>query len=61
LILTEWNEFRRPNFERVKESLKYPVLFDGRNQYEAEQMAKKGFHYFPVGRLPIPVSAPITV
>jgi UDPglucose 6-dehydrogenase len=61
LVLTEWNEFRRPNFERVKESLKYPVLFDGRNQYEAEQMAKKGFQYFPVGRLPIPIPAPVNV
>lgn len=50
LLLTEWNEFRRPDFERVKALLKTPVIFDGRNQYDAERMAGRGFHYFSVGK-----------
>ena len=50
LVVTEWNEFRRPDFARVKELLKEPVIFDGRNLWEPEQMRKKGFTYFPIGR-----------
>jgi UDPglucose 6-dehydrogenase len=50
LICTEWNEFRRPDFERVRELLKEPVIFDGRNLYEPGQMAELGFSYFPIGR-----------
>lgn len=50
LVVTEWNEFRRPDFERVKGLLKEPVIFDGRNLWEPEQMRKKGFSYFPIGR-----------
>lgn len=50
LLLTEWNEFRRPNFERLKDLLKAPVIIDGRNQYEAERMAKRGFTYRSMGR-----------
>ncbi|MEX0827826.1 MAG: UDP binding domain-containing protein, partial [Haliea sp.] len=36
LVLTEWNEFRRPDFQRIKELLKEPVIFDGRNIYDHE-------------------------
>ncbi len=50
LVVTEWNEFRRPDFERVKGLLKEPVIFDGRNLWEPEQMRKRGFTYFPIGR-----------
>ena len=51
LLLTEWNEFRRPDFERVKELMKTPVVFDGRNQYDAKRLAEKGFEYYSIGRI----------
>ena len=50
LLLTEWNEFRRPDFEKIRTLLKQPVIFDGRNQYEFEKMHQKGFEYFCIGR-----------
>jgi UDPglucose 6-dehydrogenase len=50
LILTEWNEFRRPDFARMKRLLKRPVIFDGRNLYEPDVMRENGFTYFPIGR-----------
>ena len=50
VILTEWNEFRRPNFERLKSLLKAPLIFDGRNLYETAKMEQRGFTYFSVGR-----------
>lgn len=50
VILTEWNEFRRPSFERLKGLLKTPVIFDGRNLYDAPMMAKRGFVYHSIGR-----------
>lgn len=50
VILTEWNEFRRPNFERVKDLLREPVIFDGRNLYDTDMMARRGFVYYSVGR-----------
>jgi len=53
VIITEWNEFRRPNFTRLKELLKEPVVFDGRNLYEPSLMKTLGFHYYSVGRKPI--------
>jgi len=49
-ICTEWNEFREPDFERMKRALKAPVVFDGRNLYDPVRMAKLGFEYFSVGR-----------
>jgi len=52
LLITEWNEFRRPNFERLKALMKHPVLFDGRNQHEPARMAARGFDYLSVGRAP---------
>ena len=51
LLLTEWNEFRRPDFERVKNLLKQPVIFDGRNQYNIERVKEKGFKYFQIGKV----------
>ena len=49
-IVTEWREFRSPDFEVVKSSLRTPVIFDGRNIYEPAQMQRYGFVYFGVGR-----------
>jgi UDPglucose 6-dehydrogenase len=49
-IVTEWNEFRRPDFERMRELLAAPVIFDGRNLYEPERMVERGFHYAAMGR-----------
>ncbi len=50
LIVTEWNEFRHPDFERIKTLLKKPVIFDGRNLWEPKDMAAYGFSYLPIGR-----------
>ena len=50
VICTEWPEFRRPNFDKVKARLKQPLIFDGRNLYNVERMAEAGFDYFSIGR-----------
>ncbi len=50
LLLTEWNEFRRPDFDRIKGLMKSPVIFDGRNQYEAERLKQRGFEYHCIGK-----------
>ncbi len=50
LILTEWNEFRRPDFRRIKELLKSPIIFDGRNIYDSSDLRKLGFTYYSIGR-----------
>ena len=50
LVLTEWNEFRRPDFERIKELLKEPIIFDGRNIYDPLDLKKLGFDYYSIGR-----------
>ena len=49
-IVTEWREFRSPDFELIKSRLKIPAIFDGRNLYEPNMLAKFGFEYFGVGR-----------
>jgi UDPglucose 6-dehydrogenase len=49
-IITEWNEFRRPDFEKMKSLMKHPVIFDGRNIYDPKLMREKGFTYFGIGR-----------
>ena len=49
-VLTEWNEFREPDFKKMKQHLKAPVVFDGRNIYSPEQMRTLGFEYFSIGR-----------
>jgi UDPglucose 6-dehydrogenase len=60
LLVTEWNEFRRPDFDRLKGLLKNPVIFDGRNQYDAARMAQRGFYYVPMGKTPVePVMDPL--
>jgi UDPglucose 6-dehydrogenase len=50
LILTEWNEFRHPNFQRIKAELKQPVIFDGRNLYDPDLMKALDFNYYSIGR-----------
>lgn len=50
LLLTEWNEFRRPDFDRIKSLMKSPVIFDGRNQYDAERLKQRGFEYHCIGK-----------
>ncbi len=52
IIMTEWNEFREPDFYLIKEMLNKPVIFDGRNLYEPKRMARLGIDYFPIGRPP---------
>ncbi len=49
-ILTEWSVFRTPSFEVMKSLLKNPVIFDGRNLYDVDSMADKGFYYESIGR-----------
>ena len=50
LVVTEWNEYRSPDFERLRAALKTPLIFDGRNLYEPATMARHGFVYISVGR-----------
>ena len=50
LVVTEWNEFRRPDFDRIKSLMKSPVIFDGRNIYDPVRLKEKGFVYYGVGR-----------
>lgn len=49
LLVTEWREFREPDFDRIKSLLKQPVVFDGRNQYKPQNMSKLGFDYYSIG------------
>jgi UDPglucose 6-dehydrogenase len=53
-IVTEWREFRSPDFEHIKATLRSPVIFDGRNLYDPEQMAAAGFSYYAIGRGIVP-------
>ena len=50
VIATEWNDFRRPDFDRMKSLLRQPVIFDGRNIYDPRVMAERGFMYYGIGR-----------
>jgi UDPglucose 6-dehydrogenase len=50
VIITEWQAFRAPDFDLIKEMLKEPTLFDGRNMYDPKRLAKRGFNYYSVGR-----------
>ncbi len=53
VIMTEWNEFRLPDFEKMSKLLKNNVIFDGRNLFDTEQMRELGFHYESIGRQPV--------
>ena len=50
LICTEWGIFRTPNFSLMRDLLKTPAIFDGRNLYDVEEMKEEGFHYESIGR-----------
>jgi UDPglucose 6-dehydrogenase len=50
IIVTEWTEFRSPDFDLIKSSLKAPFIFDGRNLYDPKAVRSLGFEYFPIGR-----------
>lgn len=50
ILLTEWKEFRSPDFEEIKSQLKSPVIYDGRNQYNVFNLEKKGFEYYQIGK-----------
>ena len=49
-VLTDWNQFRNPAFHKVKDLLKAPIIFDGRNLYSSSFLASQGFTYFSIGR-----------
>ena len=49
LLITEWQEFRSPDFDEVKKLLKNPIIFDGRNQFTKDKMLEYGFEYFQIG------------
>ncbi len=53
LIVTEWNEFRRPDFDRMKALMKRSLIFDGRNIYDPSIVGEKGFEYYSIGRTPV--------
>ena len=55
IIHTEWHPYRRPDFERVKNALAHPVVFDGRNVYNPARMGTMGFEYVSIGRTPVGV------
>lgn len=50
LVLTEWDEFRNPDFEKIKKAMKKPVIIDGRNIYDPKEIRELGFDYIGVGR-----------
>jgi UDPglucose 6-dehydrogenase len=50
VVMTEWQVFRAPDFDLIRERLAAPVIFDGRNLYEPARMARKGFSYYAIGR-----------
>ncbi|MGL4995367.1 MAG: UDP-glucose dehydrogenase family protein, partial [Deefgea sp.] len=53
VIVTEWKAFRSPDFDEMKAILKAPIIFDGRNLFEPQRLAKQGFEYYPIGRAQI--------
>lgn len=51
-VVTEWSEFRNPDLERVKALMRQPVVFDGRNVFDPDEMRALGFRYHAIGRPP---------
>ena len=49
VLVTEWREFRSPDFDEIKKLLRTPVIFDGRNIYHSLDLASKGFAYYQIG------------
>jgi UDPglucose 6-dehydrogenase len=52
-LITEWNEFKNLSLERLRTAMRRPVIFDGRNLWEAERMRRLGFEYYSIGRKPV--------
>jgi len=50
VLLTEWKEFRSPDFDKIKSLLKSPIIFDGRNQYIVYDLENKGLEYYRIGK-----------
>jgi len=50
VVITDWSEYRNPDFDRIKTALKTPLVVDGRNLYKPDRMSKAGFRYIPLGR-----------
>jgi UDPglucose 6-dehydrogenase len=50
VVMTEWNEFRRPDFEKMRSLMRGHVIFDGRNIYNPDLLRQLGFTYFGIGR-----------
>jgi UDPglucose 6-dehydrogenase len=50
ILLTEWKEFRSPDFEEIKNLLKHSIIFDGRNQYTIFNLEERGFEYYQIGK-----------
>ena len=50
ILLTEWKEFRSPDFDKIKSLLKSPIIFDGRNQYNAFNLEEMGIEYYQIGK-----------
>lgn len=57
LVLTEWHEYRNPDFDRIREGLRDPRVFDGRNVWDPARMASLGFAYVSIGRAASPSAA----
>jgi UDPglucose 6-dehydrogenase len=53
VVVTEWNEFKLLNLERLRQVMRRPLVFDGRNIYEPERMRRLGFEYYSIGRKPV--------
>jgi UDPglucose 6-dehydrogenase len=53
VVVTEWNQFRSPDFEHIRDSLNEPVIFDGRNLYDPVELERLGFTYYSIGRPPV--------
>jgi UDPglucose 6-dehydrogenase len=51
VLLTEWKEFRSPDFQKIKAQLKTPVIFDGRNQYNTFNLKEMGIEYYQIGKI----------
>ena len=60
-IITEWQEFRSPDFDRLRETLRSPVIFDGRNLYDPAMVTRFGFTYYAIGRGKVPRRARLSV
>lgn len=54
-VVTDWNQFRNPDFKRIEKALKAPVIFDGRNLFSPSFVADQGFAYFSIGRAPVDI------